>query len=294
MDDSGPEGLGYHEILQIPKVTISLDQLKERSLQCSVCLEELQVNEVAKKLPCEHYYHERCIVPWLELRSTCPDCRRNLVPESHDSDTEDGYIDHTYVDEDEETLSGYESAHSNVVPSHVSVVSNVVRVVDSVNGHLYYDDIEDDFDFTVLVPTGFPVRSNQQPRHTSVVPGPRTPDTSRSPDTLRSPATSPITISDSEDEGFRYSMPPKRRWGDSSSPEASGSRDVTIDSGAVSTDPSLITVDYPSDDFSSDVSPVEIEFSLSENSSDTMAIESESLETISIASSSEFSMYGDY
>ena len=39
---------------------------------CSVCVEDLQEDEVVLKLPCEHLFHKICIVPWLELHNTCP------------------------------------------------------------------------------------------------------------------------------------------------------------------------------------------------------------------------------
>jgi len=38
-----------------------------RSLQCSVCWEDFRLDEPVRKLPCEHVYHENCIIPWLEL-----------------------------------------------------------------------------------------------------------------------------------------------------------------------------------------------------------------------------------
>ena len=48
----------------------------EIKLQCSVCMEDYKVDETVHKLPCDHLFHENCIVPWLELHDTCPgNCR---------------------------------------------------------------------------------------------------------------------------------------------------------------------------------------------------------------------------
>uniref|UniRef100_A0A0A9WBW4 RING-type domain-containing protein n=1 Tax=Lygus hesperus TaxID=30085 RepID=A0A0A9WBW4_LYGHE len=216
MDDSGADGLEEHEILRIPKVQISLELLKERPLQCSVCLEHLQANEEAKMLPCNHYFHERCIVPWLELRGTCPDCRRNLVPQSTNDDTEEFVID-----EDEETLSGYESEYSSSITTYGPVVQEepytldsevgYFRVVESVNGNVYYEEIEDLPRYSIDLTESF---SNDLTESFS---SELTESFTTDLDTTRSPITSPISLS--EDEDFiRYSKAPKRRWGDSSSP----------------------------------------------------------------------------
>lgn len=86
--------------------------LSDTNLQCSVCWEDFKIDEPVRKLPCEHVYHENCIIPWLELvtilnnyvslfyildffffnvyvhylqHGTCPICRKTL--------TEDGRVE---------------------------------------------------------------------------------------------------------------------------------------------------------------------------------------------------------
>lgn len=50
----------------------------EETLQCSVCLEDFEMGTEAKQMPCKHKFHEDCILPWLELHSSCPVCRYQL------------------------------------------------------------------------------------------------------------------------------------------------------------------------------------------------------------------------
>jgi E3 ubiquitin-protein ligase RNF115/126 len=45
---------------------------------CAVCLDDFEIGTEAKELPCKHQFHGGCILPWLELHSTCPVCRYQL------------------------------------------------------------------------------------------------------------------------------------------------------------------------------------------------------------------------
>lgn len=48
---------------------------------CGVCLDAFQLGDGAVALPCKHFYHEDCLVPWLKTSGTCPICRYALVPQ---------------------------------------------------------------------------------------------------------------------------------------------------------------------------------------------------------------------
>nr|KYP42038.1 E3 ubiquitin-protein ligase Praja1 [Cajanus cajan] len=42
---------------------------------CSICLEEMVINAECYTMPCHHYFHQQCIVSWLETSHVCPLCR---------------------------------------------------------------------------------------------------------------------------------------------------------------------------------------------------------------------------
>ncbi|GMI84520.1 BCA2 zinc finger ATL 6 [Hibiscus trionum] len=56
----------------MPDVTI------DDNVQCCVCLEDIEIGSQAKEMPCKHKFHGECIIPWLELHSSCPVCRFQL------------------------------------------------------------------------------------------------------------------------------------------------------------------------------------------------------------------------
>lgn len=67
--NSGPPPMPKEQVDSLPTVRISVDQVKNTNLQCTVCMEDFQVADTARQLPCEHFFHEDCIVPWLNLVS---------------------------------------------------------------------------------------------------------------------------------------------------------------------------------------------------------------------------------
>ncbi|RLN16472.1 protein binding protein [Panicum miliaceum] len=48
---------------------------------CPVCLDEVAAGCEAREMPCKHRFHDPCIVPWLEMHSSCPVCRHQLPAE---------------------------------------------------------------------------------------------------------------------------------------------------------------------------------------------------------------------
>lgn len=44
-------------------------------------MDEFELGTGASQLPCEHFFHKDCIVPWLNRSNTCPLCRHKLPKE---------------------------------------------------------------------------------------------------------------------------------------------------------------------------------------------------------------------
>ncbi|KAF8045235.1 hypothetical protein N665_5370s0001, partial [Sinapis alba] len=77
-DESGINGsppASKRVVDELPDVEITSEEL---SIGCAICKDEIVVEEKVKRLPCKHYYHKECIVPWLGIRNTCPVCRYEL------------------------------------------------------------------------------------------------------------------------------------------------------------------------------------------------------------------------
>ncbi|XP_059553441.1 E3 ubiquitin-protein ligase RNF126 isoform X16 [Myotis daubentonii] len=48
-------------------------------LECPVCKDDYELGERVRQLPCNHLFHDGCIVPWLEQHDSCPVCRKSLT-----------------------------------------------------------------------------------------------------------------------------------------------------------------------------------------------------------------------
>lgn len=49
------------------------------SQECSICLGQLEENDLVRRLTCRHYFHSSCIDRWLEDHRTCPLCKHDLT-----------------------------------------------------------------------------------------------------------------------------------------------------------------------------------------------------------------------
>ncbi|KAI3823155.1 hypothetical protein L1987_04587 [Smallanthus sonchifolius] len=58
--------------------TVKIEQDLNHLIWCSVCLEDFEVGNEVKEMPCKHRFHGECILTWLDLHSTCPVCRYQL------------------------------------------------------------------------------------------------------------------------------------------------------------------------------------------------------------------------
>ncbi|XP_048369642.1 E3 ubiquitin-protein ligase RNF115 [Sphaerodactylus townsendi] len=66
LENTGPPPADKEKISSLPTVTVTQEQV-DTGLECPVCKEDYTIAEQVRQLPCNHYFHSSCIVPWLEL-----------------------------------------------------------------------------------------------------------------------------------------------------------------------------------------------------------------------------------
>ena len=73
---------------KLKKIKLSKDKidelLNEKNKFCAVCKEEFNTDEICLIMPCNHFFHEGCLIPWLKLRNSCPLCRFELPTDDED------------------------------------------------------------------------------------------------------------------------------------------------------------------------------------------------------------------
>ncbi|KAE8692863.1 hypothetical protein F3Y22_tig00110828pilonHSYRG00134 [Hibiscus syriacus] len=69
-------------IESIPVIKILGSHVRLES-HCAVCKEPFELHSEAREMPCKHIYHTDCILPWLSIRKSCPDCRHELPTENN-------------------------------------------------------------------------------------------------------------------------------------------------------------------------------------------------------------------
>lgn len=75
-------------IEKLKKIKLSKDKinelLNEKNKFCAVCKDEFNTEEECLIMPCDHFFHEGCLIPWLKLRNSCPVCRFELPTDDED------------------------------------------------------------------------------------------------------------------------------------------------------------------------------------------------------------------
>lgn len=54
------------------------EEKEEDERRCTICLEEFEPKIEVMVTPCNHMFHEDCILPWLERQGQCPICRSEI------------------------------------------------------------------------------------------------------------------------------------------------------------------------------------------------------------------------
>ena len=74
------------EIKKLNKYILTKDKLNGFGTEnsCSVCKDDFVIGNKMMDLPCKHYFHEECLMPWLNQHDSCPICRFELKTDDDD------------------------------------------------------------------------------------------------------------------------------------------------------------------------------------------------------------------
>lgn len=83
----------------LPTSHLDASQVEERAAfgaadprcYCAICREAFVAGDALKQMPCNHEFHQECIVTWLQSNNTCPICRWRC-PEATEGDDECGDV----------------------------------------------------------------------------------------------------------------------------------------------------------------------------------------------------------
>ncbi|XP_023761414.1 uncharacterized protein LOC111909876 [Lactuca sativa] len=91
----------------LPLVTLKTNKdskQEDDNVICAVCKDEISIEEKVTELPCRHHYHGDCILPWLNIRNTCPVCRFELPTDDVEYERSKNRLDVVVDDDDDVEL----------------------------------------------------------------------------------------------------------------------------------------------------------------------------------------------
>lgn len=78
-DDSGLNPVDNDYLKKLKRIPYSQTDCSEKFPNCPICTDKFNKDDPVIPLVCNHVYHEECIIPWLKLHNTCPNCRKTLT-----------------------------------------------------------------------------------------------------------------------------------------------------------------------------------------------------------------------
>lgn len=101
------------------KVTEAMLDETTKQAECSICMDNVVLDEEVVILPCQHWFHFQCAEAWLKEHDTCPVCRAGITPKEGSRDTARAPTEAPLHDEDPFLLARRQSGtqeHPFVVP----------------------------------------------------------------------------------------------------------------------------------------------------------------------------------
>lgn len=80
-DSRSTSETGYENLEWIKVKNTSIKKhISEKNISCCICLDKIKSNEEIGQLPCEHYFHYKCIQEWFNTNydKKCPLCKNEI------------------------------------------------------------------------------------------------------------------------------------------------------------------------------------------------------------------------
>ena len=73
-------------INKLRKMTVDKEFLEKHkeNVECAICKEEFQLDNIVVEIKCGHIFNEECILEWLKLHNNCPVCRVEYETDDYD------------------------------------------------------------------------------------------------------------------------------------------------------------------------------------------------------------------
>ena len=143
------------EIEKLNKYILNEEKLKKFGNEncCSVCKEEFIIGDNLIDLPCKHYFHKDCLLPWLEQHDSCPICRfelktddidyenmkkEKLKRQQNNNDINSDISDNSSNIKDEEGYEGQRANNTLSLITNSNQLNNVVNEVHNINPHFQH------------------------------------------------------------------------------------------------------------------------------------------------------------
>lgn len=83
---TAPGPASAEAIAALPTKKVDKSMLDDQGkAECSICMDEVKLNDQVSRLPCNHWFHPDCIKAWLNEHDTCPHCREGIMPKNDGS-----------------------------------------------------------------------------------------------------------------------------------------------------------------------------------------------------------------
>ncbi|KAI3907436.1 hypothetical protein MKX01_036353 [Papaver californicum] len=78
-DHEENESVSIKQTVDMMPVVLIENDTNSNHRSCMVCMDRFSVGARAKSLPCNHIFHDHCILSWLRQHNSCPLCRSEIV-----------------------------------------------------------------------------------------------------------------------------------------------------------------------------------------------------------------------